>query len=48
VEQLRDLDGVRARHKAAYDEFRASYLSLEDGQAGCRFVDAVFAPRGDA
>ena len=48
VEQLRDLDGVRARHHLQYDEFRATYLDLEDGQAGRRFVDAVFAPRGDA
>ena len=28
--------------------FRADYLDLEDGRAGERFVDAVFAPRGDA
>ena len=48
VEQLRDLDGLRVRHQGQYDEFRATYLDLEDGQAGRRFVDAVFAPRGDA
>ena len=48
VEQLRDLDGVRARHHLQYEEFRAAYLDLEDGQAGRRFVDAVFVPRGDA
>ena len=48
VEQLRDLDGVRNRYRKAYEEFRSSYLDLEDGHAGKRFVDAVFAPRGDA
>ena len=48
VENLRDLDSLRARHKGQYDEFRATFLDLEDGQAGRRFVDAVFAPRGDA
>ena len=48
VEQLRDLDGLRVRHQGQYDEFRTTYLDLEDGQAGRRFVDAVFAPRGDA
>ena len=48
VEQLRDLDGVRARHAADYEAFRSSYLSLEDGNAGRRFVDAVFGARGDA
>lgn len=48
IEQLRDLDGLRARHRAAYDTFRASYLDLEDGHAAARFVDAVFVPRGDA
>jgi CDP-glycerol glycerophosphotransferase len=48
VEQVRDLDGVRARHAAEYHAFRSTYLSLEDGLAGRRFVDAVFAPRGDA
>ena len=48
VEELNDLEGVRRRHEKQYDEFRATYLDLEDGQAGRRFVDAVFAPRGDA
>lgn len=48
VEKLRDLDGVRTSHAEAYAEFRSSYLSLEDGHAAGRFVDAVFVPRGDA
>jgi CDP-glycerol glycerophosphotransferase len=48
VAQLRDLEGVRARHADDYALFRTTYLDLEDGHAGRRFVDAVFAPRGDA
>jgi CDP-glycerol glycerophosphotransferase len=48
VAELRDLPGVRERYATQYAEFRATYLSLEDGNAGRRFVDAVFAPRGDA
>ncbi|MEZ5096241.1 MAG: CDP-glycerol glycerophosphotransferase family protein [Nocardioides sp.] len=48
VEALRDLDGVRRRHAAAYERFRRDFLDLEDGRAGERFVDAVFVPRGDA
>ncbi|MBA2463711.1 MAG: CDP-glycerol glycerophosphotransferase family protein, partial [Nocardioidaceae bacterium] len=48
VDQLRDLDGLRRRHEQEYARFRADYLDLEDGLAGSRFVDAVFAPRGDA
>jgi CDP-glycerol glycerophosphotransferase len=48
VEALRDLDGVSRRHAEEYETFRSKYLSLEDGQAGRRFVDAVFAARGDA
>jgi CDP-glycerol glycerophosphotransferase len=48
VELLRDLDGMRARHAEQYATFRSTYLHLEDGHAGRRFVDAVFAPRGDA
>ena len=48
VEQLLALDRVKERHAEDYAAFRASYLSLEDGHAGERFVDAVFAPNGDA
>ncbi|MGH3359140.1 MAG: CDP-glycerol glycerophosphotransferase family protein, partial [Nocardioidaceae bacterium] len=48
VECVRDLDGVQKQHADAYDEFRRSYLDLEDGSASARLVDAVFVPRGDA
>jgi CDP-glycerol glycerophosphotransferase len=48
VEELKDLDGLRARHRDPYDAFRSEFLDLEDGQAGRRFVDAVFGSRGDA
>lgn len=48
VRELQDLDGLRQRHADAYRRFRKEYLSLEDGHAGARFVDAVFVPRGDA
>ena len=48
VDQLLSLDQVRATARRAYEAFRSTYLDLEDGHAGERFVDAVFAPRGDA
>jgi len=48
VKHLRDLDSVRTRYAEEYGRFRTTYLDLEDGHAGQRFVDAVFAPRGDA
>ena len=48
IEQLRDLPGLVARHREAYDAFRTAYLPLEDGHAAARFVDAVMVPRGDA
>ncbi|MGI8900955.1 MAG: bifunctional glycosyltransferase/CDP-glycerol:glycerophosphate glycerophosphotransferase [Nocardioides sp.] len=48
AEHLSDLDGLRRRHEQEYARFRSDYLDLEDGLAGSRFVDAVFAPRGDA
>lgn len=48
IEALRDLPGLALRHAAAYGRFRADYLSLEDGRAAARLVDAVFVPRGDA
>ncbi len=47
VRHLVDLDGVRRSYAEAYDAFRENFLDLEDGHAGRRFVDAVFAPRGD-
>ncbi|MGL5826045.1 MAG: bifunctional glycosyltransferase/CDP-glycerol:glycerophosphate glycerophosphotransferase [Nocardioides sp.] len=48
VDHLLDLDSVRARWASAYATFGADYLDLDDGFAAARFVDAVFAPRGDA
>jgi CDP-glycerol glycerophosphotransferase len=48
VDQLLDLDGVVRRHQEQYAAFRRTYLDLEDGHAGRRFVDRVFVPRGDA
>jgi CDP-glycerol glycerophosphotransferase len=48
VDELLSLDRVRSTYAEAYDTFRSTYLDLEDGHAGERFVDAVFAPRGDA
>ena len=48
VDRLRDLDGLRAEYATAYKTFQDTYLDLEDGHAGRRFVDAVFVPRGDA
>jgi CDP-glycerol glycerophosphotransferase len=48
VAALADLDALRADHAAVYSAFRETYLDLEDGHAGERFVDQVIAPRGDA
>jgi CDP-glycerol glycerophosphotransferase (TagB/SpsB family) len=48
IEALADLDRVRTDHAATYAAFRDTYLDLEDGLAGQRFVDQVLAPRGDA
>lgn len=48
AEQLADLDGLRDRFRDDYARFTATYLDLEDGQAGRRFVERVFVPRGDA
>ncbi len=48
IEQLRDLPALVAKYADEYDAFRSSYLSLEDGHAAARFVDAVMVPRGDA
>ena len=48
VDQLLDLEGVIRRHEQQYATFRRTYLDLEDGHAGRRFVDRVFVPRGDA
>ncbi len=48
VAHLRDLDGLRTTYADDYETFRKTYLDLEDGHAGERFVDAVIASRGDA
>jgi CDP-glycerol glycerophosphotransferase len=48
VDYLLDLDSLRERWAPAYGTFRGDYLDLDDGRAAARFVDAVFAPRGDA
>ena len=42
VEHLRDLDRLTSDYASAREEFRATYLPLEDGKASARFVDAVF------
>lgn len=48
VDRLLDLEAVRQEHADQYAAFVRDFLDLEDGRAGERFVDAVFAPRGDA
>lgn len=48
VAALLDLDGVRNRYRQQYDSFRRDYLDLDDGHAGRRLVERVFAGRGDA
>jgi CDP-glycerol glycerophosphotransferase len=48
IAALSDLDRLRAEYAEPYAVFRDSYLDLEDGAAGQRFVDQVIAPRGDA
>jgi CDP-glycerol glycerophosphotransferase len=48
VAALADLDRVRAEYADRYADFRATYLDLEDGHAGKRFVEQVIVPRGDA
>jgi CDP-glycerol glycerophosphotransferase len=42
VEALRDLDGVRERHREAYERFNATYNRLQDGAAARRVVDRFF------
>jgi CDP-glycerol glycerophosphotransferase len=48
ISALASLDEVRVEFAASYQQFRNDYLSLEDGRASARLVDAVFVPRGDA
>jgi CDP-glycerol glycerophosphotransferase (TagB/SpsB family) len=42
VEALRDLAGVRERHRADYERFNAAYNSLQDGGAARRVVERFF------
>jgi CDP-glycerol glycerophosphotransferase len=44
IDALRDLDGVRREYAAAYAEFKAHFLDLDDGHAAERLVDAAFRP----
>jgi CDP-glycerol glycerophosphotransferase len=48
TEALKDLPALVANHAEARAEFRRNYLTLEDGRASERLVDAVMRPRGDA
>ncbi|MGL5810451.1 MAG: bifunctional glycosyltransferase/CDP-glycerol:glycerophosphate glycerophosphotransferase [Nocardioides sp.] len=48
VAQLADQGALRADWAQSYRDFRGRYLDLDDGAAAARFVDAVFAPNGDA
>jgi CDP-glycerol glycerophosphotransferase len=43
VAALRDLDRVAAAHADRYRRFAERFCALEDGHAGARVVDAVFA-----
>ena len=42
ADSLLDLGRVEARHAAAYERFAERFLSLDDGRAAGRVVDAVF------
>lgn len=48
LHEVRRLDHVRRTYDDAYQQFRRTYLDLDDGHAAERFVDAVFVPRGYA
>ncbi|GMA25115.1 hypothetical protein GCM10025864_28740 [Luteimicrobium album] len=48
AELVRTIDTWVPTYARAYASFTDGYLSLEDGHAARRFVDAVFVPRGDA
>jgi CDP-glycerol glycerophosphotransferase (TagB/SpsB family) len=39
IAALRDLDGVRARHREAYEQFNATYNRFQDGGAARRTVE---------
>jgi CDP-glycerol glycerophosphotransferase len=44
IEAIRDVDAVAAEHRDAYERFTARFCSLDDGKAGARVCDRVFAP----
>ena len=44
IEAIRDVDAVAAGHRDAYQRFTARFCSLDDGKAGARVCDRVFAP----
>jgi len=48
LHELRRLDHVRRTYHDTYQQFRRTYLDLDDGHAAERFVDAVFVPPGYA
>jgi CDP-glycerol glycerophosphotransferase len=44
IEAIRDVDAIAAEHRDAYQRFTARFCSLDDGKAGARVCDRVFAP----
>ncbi|MBM7171605.1 CDP-glycerol glycerophosphotransferase family protein [Streptomyces sp. G44] len=46
IAALRDVDAVREPYGQAYEEFRAAFCDLDDGQAARRVVDRMLAHRG--
>lgn len=44
IAALRDLDGVRARHREDYERFNATYNRFQDGAAARRAVERFFGP----
>lgn len=42
IAALRDLDGVRARHREEYERFNATYNRFQDGAAATRVVERFF------
>ncbi|MET7362629.1 bifunctional glycosyltransferase family 2 protein/CDP-glycerol:glycerophosphate glycerophosphotransferase [Streptomyces sp. NPDC005562] len=48
IRALRDLDTVSEPYARAYEEFRAEFCDLDDGEAARRVVDRMLAHRGTA
>ncbi|MEU7582691.1 bifunctional glycosyltransferase family 2 protein/CDP-glycerol:glycerophosphate glycerophosphotransferase [Streptomyces sp. NPDC041068] len=48
IAALKDLDATSEPYQKAYDEFRAEFCDLDDGQAARRVVDRMLAHRGTA